>query len=316
MSPPVGAQRLVTRTEVPAPPAEVFAWHERPGALQRLTPPWEATTVVQPPASLRVGTTVVLRTGIVGRAGPRWVAEHVAYDPPHEFRDVQRSGPFAAWDHRHRFRPLDGDRTELSDEVTYRLPLGSLGHAVAGPLVRRRLERMFAYRHRQTVEDLAAHRREQRRGSGLMHVAIAGASGLIGSALAAYLTTGGHQVTRLVRRPPSSPGEVRWDPAAGTIDAAGLRGVDAVVNVAGTNIGGSRFTPEHKQRVLDSRVQGTRLLAETLAAMDDGPRVLVNGSAIGYYGNDRGDEVLTEESASGDGPRSAHGDVAADRRAA
>lgn len=297
----MATQRLERRSEVPATVEELFAWHERPGALERLTPPWERTTVEQPPDSLEVGTRAVLRAGVLGPFAVRWVAEHVGYDPPREFRDLQRSGPFAAWDHRHRFSPAGAGRSVLTDDVAYRLPLGPLGQTVAGRLVRGRLERMFAYRHRQTIADLAAHRRAGERGSTSMHVAVTGSSGLIGSALVAFLSTGGHRVTRVVRGAPEGGDRLRWDPEGGVIDAAGLRGVDAVVHLAGEPIGGGRWTPERKRRILDSRVKGTRLLAETLAGMRDGPRTLVCMSGINAYGYDRGDEVLTEESSRGDG---------------
>ncbi len=276
---------------------ELFGWHERPGALPRLTPPWESTAVVAPPTSLAVGTEVVLRTRLAGPIATTWRARHVAYDPPHAFRDLQDSGPFAQWDHTHRFSPLPGGRSRMTDEVVYRLPLGALGEAVAGRYVHGRVERMFRYRHAVTAGDLAAHARARQEGATAMHVAVTGASGLIGTQLCAFLSGGGHQVTRLVRRAPSSPDELAWDPAAGRIDADGLRGVDAVVHLAGEGIG-ARWSDAHKRRVLDSRVDGTGLLARTLAAMDGGPRVLVSGSAIGWYGAHRGDEVLDEDSTS------------------
>lgn len=291
-------QRLVTRSELPAPIEEAFAWHERPGVLQRLAPHWERTTVLQPPTSLAVGVRVIFRAGVVGTFGPRWVVEHVGYDPPADFRDVQRSGPFASWDHRHRFRALGPDTCELSDEVEYRLPLGALGDAVAGAAVRRRLQRMFGYRHRQTVADLAAHRLARQGGIPRMHVAITGASGLIGSALAAFLTTGGHTVTRLVRRAPSAPDEARWDPEAGTVDLDALRGVDAVVHLAADAISPRPLTQAKRRRLVDSRVDGTRTIATALAQMADGPRVLVSASGVNAYG-DHGDEVVTEDTAVG-----------------
>ncbi|MGQ0617874.1 MAG: TIGR01777 family oxidoreductase [Acidimicrobiia bacterium] len=130
-----------------------------------------------------------------------------------------------------------------------------------------------------------------------MKVAITGSHGLIGSALATSLTAEGHQVLPVVR--PGSPrnghGSVTWDVEAGTIDAAALEGVDAVVNLAGAGIGDRRLTDERKQLVVDSRIDGTTLLSQALAGLDQPPRALVSGSAIGYYG-DRGDEVLTESS--------------------
>jgi uncharacterized protein (TIGR01777 family) len=132
-----------------------------------------------------------------------------------------------------------------------------------------------------------------------MEVAISGASGLIGTALARSLRRDGHAVRPLVRRSPAAAGEIRWDPAGGTIDGDALDGVDAVVHLAGAGIGDKRWSPERKRELLESRTRGTDLLARTLATLPRPPRVLVSGSAIGFYG-DRGDEVLTESSEPGD----------------
>jgi uncharacterized protein (TIGR01777 family) len=134
-----------------------------------------------------------------------------------------------------------------------------------------------------------------------MNILVTGSSGLIGSALIPSLTTGGHRVIRLVRLQPG-PGEeaVHWDPAAGTVDMAGLEGADAAVHLAGENIAARRWTDEQKARIRDSRVKGTRLLCESLARLAQPPKVLVCASAVGYYG-DRGEEVLREESAPGSG---------------
>jgi uncharacterized protein (TIGR01777 family) len=132
-----------------------------------------------------------------------------------------------------------------------------------------------------------------------MRIAVTGSSGLIGSALCASLEGDGHDVVRVVRSG-SGPGTVRWDIDAGTIDAAGLEGLDGVVHLAGEGIASGRFTDEHKRKVLQSRSQGTALLSRTLAGLDAPPPVLLSGSAIGYYG-DRGDEELTESSPPGDG---------------
>jgi uncharacterized protein len=134
-----------------------------------------------------------------------------------------------------------------------------------------------------------------------MQVAISGASGLIGGALARSLRADGHTVRPLVRRASDEPGAVRWDPAAGTIDAAALDGVDAVVNLAGAGIGDKRWSEPRKRELHDSRTRGTDLLARTLAGLDRKPAVLVSGSAVGYYGHDRGDEVVTELSPRGNG---------------
>lgn len=133
-----------------------------------------------------------------------------------------------------------------------------------------------------------------------MDIAITGASGLIGSTLVGALAADGHRPVKMVRRNPK-PGEdaISWDPAAGTIDADSLEGIGAVVHLAGEGIAEKRWNPEQKQRILDSRVDGTTLLATTLAGLDAPPSVFLSGSAIGFYG-DRGDEKLTEASAPGD----------------
>jgi len=132
-----------------------------------------------------------------------------------------------------------------------------------------------------------------------VRVAVTGASGLIGSALVAELGRQGHEVTRLVRRE-AGPGEASWDPAAGTIEAAKLEGHDGVVHLAGVGIGDHRWTAAHKRAVLDSRIQGTHLLARTLAKLAAPPAVLASGSAVGYYGY-RSDQIVTEDGPKGTG---------------
>lgn len=129
-----------------------------------------------------------------------------------------------------------------------------------------------------------------------MKIGVSGSTGLVGSALVPFLTTSGHQVVRLVRSKPN-PGEVYWSPGEGRLDASGLEGLEAVVHLAGENITG-RWTPAKKARIRESRVQGTQLLAGTLAELPQPPKVLVCASAIGYYG-DRGEEVLQEASPPG-----------------
>lgn len=133
-----------------------------------------------------------------------------------------------------------------------------------------------------------------------MRVAVSGSHGLIGSALVRSLVADGHAVTRLVRSPTPGPGEVRWDPVTGEVDAAGLEGHDAIVHLAGAGIGDRRWTAAYKRAIRDSRVRGTEVLATALARLERPPAVLVSGSAIGIYG-DRGDEELTEASPPGDG---------------
>ncbi|MEK9664452.1 MAG: TIGR01777 family oxidoreductase [Candidatus Nanopelagicales bacterium] len=133
-----------------------------------------------------------------------------------------------------------------------------------------------------------------------MRVAVTGASGLIGSALVPALRSQGHEVVRLVRRAPAAADEVRWDPASGEVDLAGLAGVDGIVHLAGAGVGDHRWTDAYKAEILNSRVQGTDTIARAAAALDPQPAVLVSGSAIGFYG-DTGDRAVDESAPQGTG---------------
>lgn len=135
-----------------------------------------------------------------------------------------------------------------------------------------------------------------------MRILVSGSSGLVGSALIPTLTAAGHDVVRLVRSKSANRSKelASWDPAKGQIDVSGLSDIDAVVHLAGESIASGRWNTERKARIRDSRIQGTRLLAETLAKLPAPPKVFVCASAIGFYG-DRGDEVLSESSSPGTG---------------
>jgi len=140
---------FVKETRIAASPEAVFQFHERPDALPLLIPPWEKVTVEVPPTSLAKGTQVIL----VNRMGPlklRWVAEHTAYDPPRMFMDVQKSGPFHKWEHKHLVLPDGANGAILRDEVTYELPMGILGRIFGGWFARSKIEKMFDYRHSVT----------------------------------------------------------------------------------------------------------------------------------------------------------------------
>ncbi|MFJ3923841.1 TIGR01777 family oxidoreductase [Streptomyces sp. NPDC090022] len=133
-----------------------------------------------------------------------------------------------------------------------------------------------------------------------MRIAVTGSTGLIGKALVRSLRADGHEVVRLVRRPPAAPDEAAWDPPRGYVDPAGLEGCAAVVHLAGAGVGDRRWSAAYKKEIRDSRVLGTAALARAVASLAEPPRVLVSGSAVGYYG-DQGDRVLDEDSPAGEG---------------
>jgi len=277
---------LTYSSVVDASLGDVFSWHTRPGAITRLTPPWLPARVLSEASSLRDGQAVL---GLPG--GLRWTAVHqpADYDPPHAFADELASPPLS-WRHLHQFSAT-GERATLVTDV------------VETPLPARVLRPMLVYRHRQLAADLAALARSRQLAreigtEGPLTIAVTGSGGLIGTALTALLTTGGHQVIRLVRRPPRHAGERYWrpeDPAPELLD-----GVDALIHLAGASIGG-RFTPARKAEIRDSRILPTRRLAELASRAPEPLKAFVTASAIGIYGPDRGDEVLTEDSPRGEG---------------
>lgn len=289
---------FTARSRVEVSIREAFAWHMRPGAFERLTPPWERVEILDRGEGVKDGSRVVL--GI--RVGPfrqRWVALHRNVVENRSFRDVMESGPFRRWKHTHRFEPETRDACLIEDNVTYVLPFGPVGEWLGGGTVRRKLDRMFRYRHAVAASDLGRH--AGRSGDRPLRIAVSGASGLLGSSFVAFMSAGGHEVHSLVRRPPRAGlREVLWNPEAGEIDRAALERFDGIVHLAGENIASGRWNARKKKAIRESRVDGTRFLCESLASLAQPPRVLVCASAIGYYG-DRGDEELTESSSPGSG---------------
>lgn len=134
-----------------ATPERVFAFHELPDALARLTPPWETSRIIQPAKSLEVGSVAIIETRIFGLFSKRWVARHTVYDPPRMFEDVQDEGPFKFWRHRHIILPHT-EGAILRDEIEYQPPLGFMGKLAAPLLIVPRLRRLFEYRHLATRE--------------------------------------------------------------------------------------------------------------------------------------------------------------------
>ncbi|MBY0440566.1 MAG: TIGR01777 family oxidoreductase [Mycobacteriaceae bacterium] len=281
---------LVYSSVVDAPCREVFSWHGRPGAFLRLSPPWQPIRVLAEASSLRDGCAQLALPG-----GLRWVAQHQAdsFDPPWRFVDEIASAGLASlptrlvmrWRHTHDFEEASDGKTRVIDRIDTPIP---------GQVLRP----MFIYRHRQLADDLAAHQTAAEHGLAPTTIAITGASGLVGSALTAFLRTGGHRVIQLVRRTATNPDERQWNPGDPAPDL--LVGVDAVIHLAGASIAG-RFTQKHRRAIRDSRIGPTRQLAELVRQTPSGPKLLICASAIGYYGHDRGAEIITETSERGDG---------------
>ncbi len=143
-------QRFIKESQIAAPAQLVFSWHEAPDAFEKLTPPWERVRIVERSApGIQSGTKITLEIG-VGLLKQRWVAVHTAYEEGRMFRDEQVSGPFRSWVHTHVVEPRGANFSLMKDEIRYELPLGLLGRLLAGWLVRRKLKRLFDYRHHVT----------------------------------------------------------------------------------------------------------------------------------------------------------------------
>ncbi len=280
--------------ELPVTVKALYEWHARPGAFQRLSPPWVSVRVTaRQGQGIDAGNWLKMKMGL---SPLPWLARHRAEIPGQIFIDLQARGPFAYWQHQHLFEALP-DGCRLCDRVEYHLPLAPLSN-LAQPMIATELERMFAYRHRVTASDLLTHQ-TYLKGQKPMKILISGANGLIGSILKPFLRTGGHTVYQLERQSSSDPQSIFWQPRSGEIELEKLEGLDAVIHLAGESVMG-RWTPEKKERILKSRVEGTRLLVDSLAQLKQPPKVLICSSAVGYYG-DRGAERLSETAPAGEG---------------
>ncbi|NHU86137.1 TIGR01777 family protein [Kocuria sp. JC486] len=295
------------------PAEDVYQWHRRPGALTRLSPEWAQTVVEESYPPLVPGTRARLKTAVPGTAGTvrvPFVAEHDDGPTPRSFVDRMVKGPMRSWTHTHVF---DGDEScMVRDRVEYELLPGGLGGGgntlgkYAGTFTDRSVQSMltktFADRTARLRADLDLQAALWARSGQRLNVLIGGASGLVGSQVAALLSTGGHQVRRLVRGEARRADEVRWDPASGDLDPAAVAWADVIVHLGGASIA-TRFTDKNKQKILSSRVDSTELIAKTCAAIPaaDRPQAFVCASAVGAYGADSGDRILTEDQPYGDG---------------
>lgn len=279
----------------------LYTWLTRPGALTRATPHW-AGAVKQEGDPLTVGSSANLRMAVPYTSGLLslpWRAEHTQAGES-GFTDVMRRGAVRRWEHRHDLLETPNE-TVMRETIDYELVPGRVGDVrLLTGQVERHLQRVFDARARRVAADLEFWGRYP--GEPLT-VVVAGASGLVGRQVVALLGGGGHTVRTLVRREPTAPGEFRWDPSRGQIDDAVFEGADAVIHLGGASIN-QPFIAKNKRAILESRLDSTRLLAGKLAELaqaDRGPRVFVCASAVGFYGADRGTEVLYEDAGAGSG---------------
>ncbi len=222
---PIYEKRSVINTPAPA----LFAWHTRPGAFERLAPPWEHLRIVARHGGIADGSRVTLEL----RRGPlktRWEALHRDFIEGEQFTDVQVAGPFRKWEHTHRVEPAGEGQSTLIDQVQYALPFGPLGAVAGGPFARRIMDRLFTFRHRRIATDLARHAAIGR--GRRMRLVLTGRTGWVLTQLAAFLGTGGHFVRLFptAEDPRTLPSEAAWGPTL-VPDFAALEQADGVVHM-------------------------------------------------------------------------------------
>jgi len=285
------SRSFIYQSYYPCSAEDLYLYHSRPGALERLLPPWERNSIISQRGNISPGSRVKLKM----YAGPfpfYFHARHIEEIPGKMFRDIQEKGPFSSWSHSHFFHNIDNGSL-LEDRIEYTLPSHQFLPSFLIHYIEKKLTRIFQQRQRTLTADIALH---QRCSQTPLKILITGASGVLGKSLVPLLTTGGHTIWTLVRRQPDpKKNEIFWDPAANVLNKSDLPELDGVIHLAGEYIGLNRWTVASKQRVLESRTRGTELLAKTLAALKTPPKVLLSSSAVGYYGNC--DNQLTDETA-------------------
>lgn len=287
------AETFVRRHMLSVSNHEAFAWHKRPGAFERLSPPWQKIKIIERSGTIHDGDYLIFEIKI-GVISILWQAVHERYIEDRQFCDIQIKGPFEIWTHEHKFQPIHENSSYLVDHLTYKLPGKVVGKWLLGHHAHVQLGRLFRFRQRRTEEDLSYHHKYK--GAPPMKILIAGATGLIGKQLTAFLSAAGHQIVPLVREQDQKG--IHWSPKKGKLDPNAIEGFDAIINLAGENISSGRWTEKKKQRIRDSRVLTTRTLADAITKLKHPPKVWINASAIGYYG-DGNDKIFDENSKPG-----------------
>lgn len=278
-------------------PKTVFDWHLRFGAAQRLTPPWEQSRLLREEGKPEEGRKRFYKIGFAGLEFD-WVDRFADYAPDSTFTTELAKGPLKQFRHIRTF-DVEERGTILTDELHYKLPGSFVGQGLLAGYFRQRMKRLFRFRQRRVVYDLA--HLEEYKNKPRLKIAVSGASGDIGQHLVPFLNACGHEVWRLVRRKPyPNTREIFWNPDTQEIDAKKLAEMDAVIHLAGLNIGEEAWSAARKTLLLNNRQAGAALLSNTLATLKKGPETLIVASAIGYYGHQPG-KILNEDALSGSG---------------
>ncbi|MCH2204932.1 MAG: TIGR01777 family oxidoreductase [Lentisphaerales bacterium] len=284
---------MIKKSLMPVSAEKLANWHNSPAAFGRIQPPWESAKILKKAKSIADN----LEEHVQIKLGPlkkRWIARYHDVVPNEQFCDVQVEGPFDYWDHKHVFKSIDRDTSELVDDVTYKEPLGLVGRFLGGRVIQNKLNRMFKYRHEVTKADLERHFNRDIKS---MRILIIGGTGLIGSSLEPFLTMLGHEV-EIMTRNPTKPNHIGWNPDTGEVDLEKLEGFDAFIHLSGKKIIGL-WTEQFKHEAYTSRIDTSRLLVESIQELENPPKIVLAASASAYYPNKA--EAFDETSPKGEG---------------
>tara|TARA_X000000950_G_scaffold289209_1_gene410850 strand:+ start:1249 stop:2550 length:1302 start_codon:yes stop_codon:yes gene_type:complete len=265
-------------------------------------PEWEGIRPLEV-GGIKDGAVTTFRMSI-GIVPQKWKAKHHSYIEGEQFCDNMIKGPFARWNHTHKFLENGTDEMKIQDTIDWKLPFHFFTRIGAPIMVMPRVHQMFKHRSRRILADLK--RQEMFKDAPRKRILISGSTGLIGTQLGAFLETDGHDVHRLLR--PSTklhadqdPAKVvKWNDHTGEILEGSLENFDVVIHLAGAGIGDKRWSKKRKKLIAESREIPGRNLSNALAELSSPPSLFMCASAIGFYDN-RGDEDLDETSSIGDG---------------
>ena len=297
---------------IPCSVDNLFDYHTRNGVLERLIPPWSGLNLVIQIGGINNDALSIFRINF-GPLSFQWIAKHFGYIHNKQFQDEMIKGPFQKWIHTHSFIPQGLNQCVIEDKIDYTPKYGKIGSSIIQKRIQNYLEQLFLYRSRILVNDIYFEKMALEKEKKIL---ITGSHGLIGSALIPLLTSiGKHKITRLVRSHNNNKNIqssitqnnnkdnekiIYWDPDHKKLNFHELEGYDIIIHLAGENIFG-RWTNIKKHKIFDSRIKSTTLLSESLTRLSNPPSLLICASAIGYYGRDRPNEHLTENSSPGEG---------------
>lgn len=279
---------------------EVFSFFEKPENLERITPRSLQFEILSPkPINMAKGSLIDYKIKIFG-IPQYWKTQIVDYNPPSLFSDKQIKGPYSHWFHTHSF--IDqGKETLMVDEVKYSVPFGLVGSIANIVFVKDELDYIFDYRKRIIEEIFEGENNivNKVKGEQKMKVIVAGGSGFIGKTLIKELKSNGHEVILLTRKNNKSNSSVQWDGKSSGGWEKVIDGADAVINLCGETVA-QRWNSSIKKKILDSRLESSSALVNAIKKATNKPKVLINASAVGYYGNvENGDVTEAHESGNG-----------------